>query len=722
MEIRLRMKLQLTKTLEAIPTKRFRVYTAKWNRERLLDAILDFGEVELSEMNEPGFKRRKISRDCIDPRTRREVLAELRKIEKLFGSLPRVNFEENSKIPIYSNEELREILRETRKRAEFLLMLKDKKLAEKKLKELENLKAELLKLEDRIFSSLSSRSDLKGKSCEKSYTKIFRVLCKLDIHFRQLFELAFAAKRAKADPIRVQRILEKATKIAESVKRKLEDLDIEKTIFNQIELKLNEILDCLKKLQKLVQSEKEKESSLLGEELERLLVSIQELRELLADTGNSLLTKDVLYPLEEVVSKYVEEARPLLEKKRKLEEEISFFKKFKTNEEEARRLEREFWDLVKRLVASSMIPCRGELSQFIYESDNNIAVSGWVPETLVDSLERHLKSRLGEMVDFRVTEEEGPSYIELPSMIRPFSLLTHKMMGYPKGGQLDPTFLVSIFFPIMFGIMFGDIGQGLTLLVFGLILKRRGGRLKDIGQILVPMGVCSTIVGFLYGEMFLKEIYDPILFSPVHEPIKVMALAVLFGLIHLNVAFAANITNKVLGGEYLSILSYGGILTLMMYDFAALAAYKNGGDVIATFSDPLFMVASIIFFASTIAILLVAKLRGHGTMEGFMEVIEGVIEAVIGLLANTLSYLRLAGFAISHAAFGMMVSAIVGEESGISPSFIMVMFLMNMLAMGLEGIIAFIQATRLTLYEFLTKFFKPEGRLMRPVSVQFQVP
>ncbi len=715
------MKLQLIKDLKAVPTKEFRVYTAKWNRERLLDAILSFGEVELSETNESGFERRKRSWNYIDPRICKEVLAELRKIEKLFGPLPKVNFEESLKISACSNEEVQEILREIREREEVLLMLRDKELVEKKLKELEDLKAELLKLEDVIFSSLSSRSDLKSKSDELSRTKVFKVICELDASSRQIFELAIAARRAKGDLNRVQKILVKAIQIAESDKTKLDNLKIEKPALNKIRSKLSEILEDIKEINKFMENEKEK--PLFEEKLDHLLVHIQELRESLADTGNRLFTKDVLYPLEEVVSEYAKDAKPLLEKKRKLEEKLSLIEKIKTNEEEARRFKQEFWDLVKKLVASSENQRRCELSKFLYENKNDgtIAVSGWVPVTLVESFKRHLKSRLGEMVDFRLNDKAGPSYIKLPSMIRPFTLLTHKMMGYPKGGQMDPTFLVSIFFPIMFGIMFGDVGQGLILLIFGLLLKKRGGRLKDIGQILVPMGVCSTIVGFLYGEMFLIEIHDPILFSPIHEPIRAMALAVLFGLIHLNVAFAANIINKILEREYVLILSYGGILTLMMYDFVALSVYKNGGDVMGTLSDPLFMIASIIFCISMITMLLAAKLRGHGIMEGFMEVMEGAIEAVIGLLANTLSYLRLAGFAISHAAFGMMVGAIVGERSGISLGFLMVTFLMNLLAIGLEGMIAFIQATRLTLYEFLTKFFKPKGRLMRPVSAQFRV-
>ncbi len=715
----------------AVQTKRFYLYTPKWNVNRLIDAIIEFNEVELAKMDKPGLKPGKKIK--IPDKQYTEVLEKLKQklseIEKFVGS---VKFETMDKPSSFSLEEVQELLKEADEKLELFKHFPDERTVEKMKRGLEEVNIELAALEEEVFSSLGPRIKAKVRA---SQTRIFEALNLLDELMGSLDdtirEMVSLLPELKEPDLFLNKINSLTSEIEERIHmlptnltKKLSDE------FTELRTKLNTLISTLKKLSQLKSSRQEMQAPMFSElrtTSSEVVKILEKFRDSLADIGNSILSTSVFisegFALDKMLSEYARIAEPLITKKHKLEEEVSRAEKMaRRKEEETKLLRQELLELAKKMHAAMTgirrLLLKSKISEYIYEGKNVSAISGWIPPSLETKFKKHLEAKLGSLMELKFDEDKrGPIYIHLPSLVAPFRLLTHKMMGYPRAAQLDPTIMVSLLFPIMFGMMFGDIGHGFMLLLFGLLLLRRKGQtLRDLGGVLIPAGICSIIFGLLYGEVFLTEAYHPLLFSPIHEPFKMLLVAIIFGLIHLNLAFIANIINKIGEKEYLSsLLGYGGLITVCMYDLAAYAVYRTGGDVTSAFNDPYMKIAAGLLGITACVIILEPKLKGHSIFEGMMELFEAMLEGTIGLLANTLSYLRLAGFAIAHASFGIIAESMVGEGGSLI-KFLMISGSMNLFAMGLEGMAAFIQASRLTLYEFMTKFFRGGGRPLKTID------
>ena len=114
-----------------------------------------------------------------------------------------------------------------------------------------------------------------------------------------------------------------------------------------------------------------------------------------------------------------------------------------------------------------------------------------------------------------VEVEDPPTKFNHSRFVKPFEEIT-KLYGLPHYDELDPTSMIAITFPLIFGLMFGDIGHGLLLLVGGLTVGRlikRNQAIKNICLILAACGVGAIIAGLLYGEFFGITVFRPLWFS-----------------------------------------------------------------------------------------------------------------------------------------------------------------------------------------------------------------
>ena len=158
--------------------------------------------------------------------------------------------------------------------------------------------------------------------------------------------------------------------------------------------------------------------------------------------------------------------------------------------------------------------------------DRSYLVSGWIPASLVAKLKEALAQELGDRAEVEVLSPEAipgaregvlkiPILFNNPYLLRPFERLT-KAYGTPEYGEVEPTAFLAVSFLLMFGLMFGDVGQGAVLFLLGYVIFRRFFRYTDYGIILMECGVASVIFGFLYGSVFGVENLLPVLwFSPM---------------------------------------------------------------------------------------------------------------------------------------------------------------------------------------------------------------
>jgi len=352
--------------------------------------------------------------------------------------------------------------------------------------------------------------------------------------------------------------------------------------------------------------------------------------------------------------------------------------------------------------------------------DRKVCIAeGWIPEEYSKKFREVLRLKIPRIIHIGLRDirkgEEAPTLIAHRKFVNRLSSLT-LMRGIPEYWEVDPTpFFVSLF-AIMYGLMFGDIGLGAILAIFGAWLLKTGTPFlgiskkgaRDLGALALISGLSSTFFGVLYGVLFLKSMYEPIFLSPLHNVVEMMGVALLFGVIQLFLAMFINVINHLMVRDYFeAFTSSTGFLGIVYYLGGCYLAYNmvlSNYDLKVALSDELMPVTSLVLGAM-LAIFLLSALK-HGVMNGFIE----VIEMVIAYPANSLSYIRVAAFAMVHEVFGELainLSSTIGEI----PSYLFA----NILVLVIEGFVVGIQALRLIFYEFSTKFFKGEGMKFEPL-------
>ncbi len=354
---------------------------------------------------------------------------------------------------------------------------------------------------------------------------------------------------------------------------------------------------------------------------------------------------------------------------------------------------------------------------------------GWVP--VRDA--RAFKEQMRGVENITVLSEDPvydkslrpPTKIRNPWGINFFEQFVN-MYGTPEYNEIDPTFLVAITYTLFFGIMFGDIGQGLVLCLIGLFAWFK---LKmPLGKIMTVIGVSSTCFGFFYGSLFgNEEIVKGFSYHVLEGDNTVFTLlfAAGVGILLIVGAMLLNIINGVRQRDFQKIffdtnglaglVLFGGNVTALLITFLAHRRVYTPLTVILLIVLPILM----IFLREPLGKLCAgdSDWRPAKFGEYCMENLFELIEVFLSFLSNTISYVRIGAFAVSHAGMMLVVvsmSRMIGGAGGV-----VVMVLGNILVIALEGLIVGIQGLRLQFYEFFSRFYKGEGRPYTPLKANF---
>lgn len=331
--------------------------------------------------------------------------------------------------------------------------------------------------------------------------------------------------------------------------------------------------------------------------------------------------------------------------------------------------------------------------------------------------------------------------------------------GQPKSNEIDPTPMIAFIFPIFYGLMFGDAGQGALLALLGATFRLRGtGNLKKWGTLILASGISAVIAGLLVGEAFGFHIlelpgteylrssgYIGILnaadFSE-ETVLTILTFSINIGITHLVSAFAFSIYKGIKQGKKYEVLTnrlptlimYLSIISLMLAavgaNYKVLEMYTNqnpapffsniAGDwvtveIVTKISFLILMITMVLQIIAVPLGIKLGKLKLHGNgnvnEELFMTVIEVMLIRLVELFANTISYTRIGIMLLVHVA--LMGTANNGVEfffsSGNFAVGIVVAILGNLGVMMIEGLLVYIQALRLHLYEWFTKFYEGSG-------------
>jgi V/A-type H+-transporting ATPase subunit I len=270
-------------------------------------------------------------------------------------------------------------------------------------------------------------------------------------------------------------------------------------------------------------------------------------------------------------------------------------------------------------------------------------------------------------------------------------------MGTPSAGEADPSPLVAVIAPLMFGFMFGDLGQGGVLLLAGLLLHKRYPTLR----LLIPGGLMAMVFGVLFGSVFANEQLIPALWlHPIEAPLPVLTVSLAMGASVLCLGLALDALQAHWNGR--AVLWWQTRAGLTLSYVSALAALQWTGMIWLCFAGFVWFVIGHGLAAET------AKLQQAGSA------IAEFAETTLQLLVNTVSFVRVGAFALAHSGLSMAIAGIAEAFESMSAT-LLVFVIGNLFVLTLEALVVGIQATRLVLFEFFIRFLRAEGRAFHPL-------
>ena len=370
-------------------------------------------------------------------------------------------------------------------------------------------------------------------------------------------------------------------------------------------------------------------------------------------------------------------------------------------------------------------------------SSKAMFITGWIDIREKERLSSLLRSICGDRFIVAVSETHDPDApVQLINIgaLKPFELIV-KTMGMPGAREIDPTPLAALTFVLMFGLMFGDLGQGVVLALVGVMLHRsakkkgdKGSALGQSGAILVACGLAAAICGMLYGSVFSNEHLIPaMLFHPMTHIMSLFSLTIVMGACIIAVGLCVNIINCVINARYTeAFFEKRGLAILVLYVAVVFFAlrYAATGEGMSLWYGGLFLLLPLIIFSfrCVLGSLLFGEEKPHSVVEYMIETSVEILETGLSMLANTVSFIRVGAFALSHAGLSIVTYTLAGimDPAMKSPGAVIIIVAGNVFIIGFEALICGIQSMRLEYYEFFSKFFKGDGIVFSPFIFKAQ--
>jgi len=400
-------------------------------------------------------------------------------------------------------------------------------------------------------------------------------------------------------------------------------------------------------------------------------------------------------------------------------------------------------------------------------SMNRLAtISGYIPA----KKEARFREIFGRWILHAEPMKPGEEGVQVPTLLENapgldlFQPIT-KEQGIPGGHEVDPTPLVSFVFPVFFGMMFGDVGHGIILSLFFLLVRQRSfGSMRQWANLFLVAGLSSIVFGVIFGEFFELSFYNFVPIPPAVEIIHrvagspdsfnfptagqgpffgvylVMIVAILIGVAHLTTALSLDVYQTVREHNrmelllekipvltmYVSGVGYGLAFISAGFHFNVLASTAPNqllglpNNVLGGISLAVLLPSMLVLLLGKAAAIRAGKLKGsvgEALFNGGLEVFERISQ----FLSNTISYIRLAVMLMVHAALLLIVNLM---QPWSNPVYIVPWVIFNLLIITFEAFIVYVQDLRLHLYEFFTKFYAGEGtpfRKILPDRARFEI-
>jgi V/A-type H+-transporting ATPase subunit I len=374
------------------------------------------------------------------------------------------------------------------------------------------------------------------------------------------------------------------------------------------------------------------------------------------------------------------------------------------------------------------------------KTESTSMIEGWMPTDSIKSVSSKLKETCGGEMIFRDwPSHDAPTEMHDPKIVSIFQKLTVGF-GVPKSDEIDPTVLWLITYPLFFGFMFGDVGNGIIVIIISRIIymyKRRGLKIPDIAfggmggvfnmviqgsGLLIFSGAAALVAGFLYGTVFgnvewfkaLTGLPGPLWFEPFTNIRLMLRLSITIGVIHIMSGLILDIVNKLYTREYRELIS-GPLVWLWFYGAFGITLLEYG----LRFPNYLFNPANTTDLFLRMGVPLIAMLALKLWAEGPMGLMHA-FESLLASLSHTISYVRILAMKLIEDVFyhlfgGMLLVFLAwGSITGAVVGYTLFAALTVVLILILETAFVFMQSLRLHWVEWFLKFYSGEGTQFKP--------
>ncbi|MCX7715622.1 MAG: V-type ATP synthase subunit I [Clostridia bacterium] len=380
------------------------------------------------------------------------------------------------------------------------------------------------------------------------------------------------------------------------------------------------------------------------------------------------------------------------------------------------------------------------LSQ-VNQDKHIFAVSGYVPEKDASKLERMLVSDYNAAVEIESVgeDEDVPILLKNNAFAAPVEPVLESY-SMPGKGEVDPSTVMAMFYYVLFGLMLSDAAYGIIMVLgCGIVLskfKNIEDGLKKTLKMFLYSGISTTFWGLMFGSFFGdavsvvsstffgKEIaFEPIWFSPVDEPMRMLMFSFALGIIHIFVGLGMKFYQLCRSGSFLDavydvvfwvLLVGGGIVYLL-----TMPMFINMAGLTFTLPPIAGKTASICALVGALGIIFTGGRESKSFIKRIMKGLYALYN-VTGYLSDILSYSRLLALGLATGViatvFNKMGSMVGGGVVG-AVVFVLVFIIGHTLNIGINLLGAYVHTNRLQFVEFFGKFYEGGGRKYSPFSV-----
>lgn len=393
-------------------------------------------------------------------------------------------------------------------------------------------------------------------------------------------------------------------------------------------------------------------------------------------------------------------------------------------------------------------------------------IQGYIPKRMESKFKEITKQWMSVTEDITDPKmiQNAPTLFENKRWIRTFEVITQSQ-GIPKRKEADPTPMISLMWPIFYGIMFADLGHGLLLMGLGLLFKVKGqGVLSRWGMLIAISGASAAVAGVGSGEVFGFHMVhigpiESLLEGPLkpvswlvgvisvgeltfEQVITILKVSIFLGVIHLVWAFILRIRRLNKEGHKTMMITeaipnltlYGGIVVIMMCaigsSYDVMNMYHRTHDEAVPWVTIFLGDWARVWIITRIAVVIVIGSMATMMVGGILHakhhpedggsaanvIMEVFLGKTVECLAHTISYARIGIMLLVHAALLLTVNNAYHSLGGSSSPGAMAMIIGgNLGIMMIEGLIVYIQSLRLHLYEFFTKWYDGGAQPFRQV-------